>query len=254
MPKTNLTKNAEAKKDNKEVVVPKATTSKKVENVEKVSADSVDELTLMKEELAKRDKEIADLKDMMLAFMAAQNQGKFNDTNNDEEEGYVYINNNSVGPVNFVLDSEGKSAYYIEAGIQGRPVSKEDMGLALKVGTMRKLFEIGVLEFVDKKNYKKYGIVQTFDLSEDHVLDILKPENIANNYSDLEQLIRVRKERTLEHELCYKALDLVDRGLLPRTEESPTIIYLNRLFCANKTTTFTNLLSGLEFKKGDWKK
>ena len=119
---------------------------------------------------------------------------------------------------------------------------------------MRKLFEIGVLEFVDKKNYKKYGIVQTFDLSEDNVKDMLSPENIASNYQKLEQFIRVKKERTLEHELCYKALDLVDRGLLPRNEESPTIIYLNRLFCANKTTTFMNLLSGLEFKKGDWKK
>ena len=246
MPKTNLAKNNENKKDNEEVEVKVTSTSENKENV--------DELTKLNEELAKRDKEIADLKNMMLAFMASQTNSNSNNNNDDEEDGYVYINNNSVGPVNFVLDSEGKSAYYIEAGIQGRPVSKEDMGLALKVGTMRKLFEIGVLEFVDKKNYKKYGIVQTFDLSEDNVKDMLSPENIASNYQKLEQFIRVKKERTLEHELCYKALDLVDRGLLPRNEESPTIIYLNRLFCANKTTTFVNLLSGLEFKKGDWKK
>ena len=243
MPKTNLTKNNNEIK-NTEVEVVENSTSQNKEN-------KVEEISRLNEELAKRDKEIADLKSMMLAFMAAQTKQKDDD---EEEDGYVYINNNSVGPVNFVLDSEGKSAYYIEAGIQGRPVSKEDMGLALKVGTMRKLFEIGVLEFVDKKNYKKYGIVQTFDLSEKNVLDMLSPNNIPTNYPKLEQLIRVRKERTLEHELCYKALDLVDRGLLPRNEESPTIIYLNRLFCANKTTTFMNLLSGLEFKKGDWKK
>lgn len=243
MPKTNLTKNNNEIK-NTEVEVVENSTSQNKEN-------KVEEISKLNEELAKRDKEIADLKSMMLAFMAAQTKQKDDD---EEEDGYVYINNNSVGPVNFVLDSEGKSAYYIEAGIQGRPVSKEDMGLALKVGTMRKLFEIGVLEFVDKKNYKKYGIVQTFDLSEKNVVDMLSPNNIPTNYPKLEQLIRVRKERTLEHELCYKALDLVDRGLLPRNEESPTIIYLNRLFCANKTTTFMNLLSGLEFKKGDWKK
>lgn len=241
MPKTNLTKNIEAK--NSEEVEVKDTSTSKVINS--------DEIAKLNEELAKRDKEIADLKNMMLAFMASQSK---NNDDSEEEDGYVYINNNSVGPVNFVLDSEGKSAYYIEAGIQGRPVSKEDMGLALKVGTMRKLFEIGVLEFVDKKNYKKYGIVQTFDLSEENILNMLSPENIASNYPKLEQLIRVKKERTLEHELCYKALDLVDRGLLPRNEESPTILYLNKLFCANKTTTFMNLLSGLEFKKGDWKK
>lgn len=243
MPKTNLAKSNENKKDNEEVEVKKISTSE--------NKSSVDEFAKLQEELAKRDKEIETLKSMMLTFMASQTKSSDND---EEEDGYVYVNNNSVGPVNFVLDSEGKSAYYIEAGIQGRPVSKEDMGLALKVGTMRKLFEIGVLEFVDKKNYKKYGIVQTFDLSEDNVKDMLSPENIASNYQKLEQLIRVKKERTLEHELCYKALDLVDRGLLPRNEESPTIIYLNRLFCANKTTTFMNLLSGLEFKKGDWKK
>lgn len=243
MPKTNLAKSNENKKDNEEVEVKKTSTSE--------NKSSVDEFVKLQEELAKRDKEIETLKSMMLTFMASQTKSSDND---EEEDGYVYVNNNSVGPVNFVLDSEGKSAYYIEAGIQGRPVSKEDMGLALKVGTMRKLFEIGVLEFVDKKNYKKYGIVQTFDLSEDNVKDMLSPENIASNYQKLEQLIRVKKERTLEHELCYKALDLVDRGLLPRNEESPTIIYLNRLFCANKTTTFMNLLSGLEFKKGDWKK
>ena len=241
MPKTNLTKNIEAK--NSEEVEVKDTSTSKVINS--------DEIAKLNEELAKRDKEIADLKNMMLAFMASQSK---NNDDSEEEDGYVYINNNSGGPVNFVLDSEGKSAYYIEAGIQGRPVSKEDMGLALKVGTMRKLFEIGVLEFVDKKNYKKYGIVQTFDLSEENILNMLSPENIASNYPKLEQLIRVKKERTLEHELCYKALDLVDRGLLPRNEESPTILYLNKLFCANKTTTFMNLLSGLEFKKGDWKK
>lgn len=243
MPKTNLAKSNENKKDNEEVEVKKTSTSE--------NKSSVDEFVKLQEELAKRDKEIETLKSMMLTFMASQTKSNDND---EEEDGYVYVNNNSVGPVNFVLDSEGKSAYYIEAGIQGRPVSKEDMGLALKVGTMRKLFEIGVLEFVDKKNYKKYGIVQTFDLSEDNVKDMLSPENISSNYQKLEQLIRVKKERTLEHELCYKALDLVDRGLLPRNEESPTIIYLNRLFCANKTTTFMNLLSGLEFKKGDWKK
>lgn len=243
MPKTNLAKSNENKKDNEEVEVFLTSTSE--------NKSSVDEFARLQEELAKRDKEIETLKSMMLTFMASQTKSNDND---EEEDGYVYVNNNSVGPVNFVLDSEGKSAYYIEAGIQGRPVSKEDMGLALKVGTMRKLFEIGVLEFVDKKNYKKYGIVQTFDLSEDNVKDMLSPENIASNYQKLEQFIRVKKERTLEHELCYKALDLVDRGLLPRNEESPTIIYLNRLFCANKTTTFMNLLSGLEFKKGDWKK
>lgn len=240
MPKTSLAKNVETKKE-KEVAANVGSTSDSI---------NVDELTKVKEELAKRDKEIEDLKNMMLAFMA--NQQKPVDT--DEEEGYVYINNNSVGPVNFVLDTEGKSSYYIEAGIQGRPVSKEDMGLALKVGTMRKLFEIGVLEFVDKKNYKKFGIVQSFDLSEDHVKEILSPDNIAKNYPELEQLIKKRKERTLEHELCYKALDLVDRGLLPRAEESPTMIYLNRLFCSNRTTSFIDLLSGLPFKKGDWKK
>ena len=136
MPKTNLAKNNENKKDNEEVEVKVTSTSKNKEDV--------DELTKLNEELAKRDKEIADLKDMMLAFMASQaNSNNKNNNDDDDEDGYVYINNNSVGPVNFVLDSEGKSAYYIEAGIQGRPVSKEDMGLALKVGTMRKLFEIG---------------------------------------------------------------------------------------------------------------
>lgn len=239
MPKTSLAKNMETKKE-KDVEAKEASTS---------SSINVDELTKVKEELAKRDKEIEDLKNMMLAFMAGKNK-----SNEPEDEGYIYINNNSVGPVNFVLDSEGKSSYYIEAGIQGRPVSKEDIGLALKVGTMRKLFEIGVLEFVDKRNYKKFGIIQSFDLSEDHIKEILSPDNIAKNYPELEQLIKKRKERTLEHELCYKALDLVDRGLLPRTEESPTMIYLNRLFCSNRTTSFIDLLSGLPYKKGDWKK
>ena len=129
MPKTNLAKSNENKKDNEEVEVKKTSTSE--------NKSSVDEFAKLQEELAKRDKEIETLKSMMLTFMASQTKSNDND---EEEDGYVYVNNNSVGPVNFVLDSEGKSAYYIEAGIQGRPVSKEDMGLALKVGTMRKLF------------------------------------------------------------------------------------------------------------------
>ena len=232
MPKTNLTKGVEEKVEEKVSSTPQDTTK--------------DQIEILNAELAKRDKEIEDLKNLMLTFMAGQGKNK------DDDE-YVYINNNSVGKVNFVLDSEGKSAYYIEAGIQGRPISKEDIALALKIGTMRKLFELGVLEFVDKKNYKKFGIVQLFDLSEKHVIELLSPGNIAQNYSSLENLIKTRKERTLEHELCYKALDLVDKGLLPRNEESQTIIYLNKLFCSNRTTTFLNLLSGLEFKRGDWK-
>lgn len=234
MPKTNLTKGVEEKVEEKVSSTPQDTTKNQIE--------------ILNAELAKRDKEIEDLKNLMLTFMAGQGKNK-----DDDDDEYVYINNNSVGKVNFVLDSEGKSAYYIEAGIQGRPISKEDIALALKIGTMRKLFELGVLEFVDKKNYKKFGIVQLFDLSEKHVIELLSPENIAQNYSSLENLIKTRKERTLEHELCYKALDLVDRGLLPRNEESQTIIYLNKLFCSNRTTTFLNLLSGLEFKRGDWK-
>lgn len=234
MPKTNLTKGVEEKVEEKVSSTPQDTTK--------------DQIEILNAELAKRDKEIEDLKNLMLTFMAGQGKNK-----DDDDDEYVYINNNSVGKVNFVLDSEGKSAYYIEAGIQGRPISKEDIALALKIGTMRKLFELGVLEFVDKKNYKKFGIVQLFDLSERHVLELLSPENIAQNYSSLENLIKTRKERTLEHELCYKALDLVDKGLLPRNEESQTIIYLNKLFCSNRTTTFLNLLSGLEFKRGDWK-
>lgn len=234
MPKTNLTKGVEEKVEEKVSSTPQDTTK--------------DQIEILNAELAKRDKEIEDLKNLMLTFMAGQGKNK-----DDDDDEYVYINNNSVGKVNFVLDSEGKSAYYIEAGIQGRPISKEDIALALKIGTMRKLFELGVLEFVDKKNYKKFGIVQLFDLSEKHVLELLSPENIAQNYSSLENLIKTRKERTLEHELCYKALDLVDKGLLPRNEESQTIIYLNKLFCSNRTTTFLNLLSGLEFKRGDWK-
>lgn len=234
MPKTNLTKGVEEKVEEKVSSTPQDTTK--------------DQIEILNAELAKRDKEIEDLKNLMLTFMAGQGKNK-----DDDDDEYVYINNNSVGKVNFVLDSEGKSAYYIEAGIQGRPISKEDIALALKIGTMRKLFELGVLEFVDKKNYKKFGIVQLFDLSEKHVLELLSPESIAQNYSSLENLIKTRKERTLEHELCYKALDLVDKGLLPRNEESQTIIYLNKLFCSNRTTTFLNLLSGLEFKRGDWK-
>lgn len=234
MPKTNLTKGVEEKVEEKVSSTPQDTTKNQIE--------------ILNAELAKRDKEIEDLKNLMLTFMAGQGKNK-----DDDDDEYVYINNNSVGKVNFVLDSEGKSAYYIEAGIQGRPISKEDIALALKIGTMRKLFELGVLEFVDKKNYKKFGIVQLFDLSEKHVIELLSPENIAQNYSSLENLIKTRKERTLEHELCYKALDLVDKGLLPRNEESQTIIYLNKLFCSNRTTTFLNLLSGLEFKRGDWK-
>ena len=234
MPKTNLTKGVEEKVEERVSSTPQDTTK--------------DQIEILNAELAKRDKEIEDLKNLMLTFMAGQGKNK-----DDDDDEYVYVNNNSVGKVNFVLDSEGKSAYYIEAGIQGRPISKEDIALALKIGTMRKLFELGVLEFVDKKNYKKFGIVQLFDLSEKHVLELLSPENIAQNYSSLENLIKTRKERTLEHELCYKALDLVDKGLLPRNEESQTIIYLNKLFCSNRTTTFLNLLSGLEFKRGDWK-
>lgn len=234
MPKTNLTKGVEEKVEEKVSSTPQDTAK--------------DQIEILNAELAKRDKEIEDLKNLMLTFMAGQGKNK-----DDDDDEYVYINNNSVGKVNFVLDSEGKSAYYIEAGIQGRPISKEDIALALKIGTMRKLFELGVLEFVDKKNYKKFGIVQLFDLSEKHVIELLSPGNIAQNYSSLENLIKTRKERTLEHELCYKALDLVDKGLLPRNEESQTIIYLNKLFCSNRTTTFLNLLSGLEFKRGDWK-
>ena len=234
MPKTNLTKGVEEKVEEKVSSTPQDTTK--------------DQIEILNAELAKRDKEIEDLKNLMLTFMAGQGKNK-----DDDDDEYVYINNNSVGKVNFVLDSEGKSAYYIEAGIQGRPISKEDIALALKIGTMRRLFELGVLEFVDKKNYKKFGIVQLFDLSEKHVIELLSPGNIAQNYSSLENLIKTRKERTLEHELCYKALDLVDKGLLPRNEESQTIIYLNKLFCSNRTTTFLNLLSGLEFKRGDWK-
>lgn len=231
--------------------MPKTNLSKAVETDEKsVSTTDNNEVKILNEELAKRDKEIAELKSMMLSLMANQNNME-NTKSNDTDTGYVYVNNNSVGPVNFVLDTQGRNSYYIEEEIKGRPISREDIASALKVGTMRKLFELDVLEFVDEKDYRKFGVIKNFDLSDENVAKMLSPENIANNYKELEQ--RIKKDRTLEHELCYKALDLVDRGILPRSDESATIIYLNRLFCSGRTVSFTDLLSGLKYKKGDWK-
>lgn len=233
MPKTSLSSKLEETKENKEV-------------------KEVTENKDLQAELDKRDKEIAELKAMMMSLMANQISSTSNTSGEKKEDnGYIYIKNNSVGKVNFVLDSQGNSQYYIDAGDAHRPIGKEDMNLALKVNSMRKLFEFGILEFENEQDYKIYGIVKIFDLSTESVLELLRPENIASNQKRIENLIK--SYRVIEHELCYKALDLMEQGLLPREEESITYIILDRLFCAGKTVALKDLRSSLVYKRGDWK-
>ena len=55
----------------------------------------------------------------------------------------------------------------------------------------------------------------------------------------------------LQHELCYKALDLVSRGKLPMEETNTINVTLNKIFCSKVTVSFNDLLANLPLKRGE---
>ena len=116
---------------------------------------------------------------------------------------------------------------------------------------MRKLFEYGILEFDDERYYKIYGITRKFDMSEENVLDMFSVEKISKTASQLIEMFKRDEASALQHELCYKALDLVSRGKLPMEETNTINVTLNKIFCSKVTVSFNDLLANLPLKRGE---
>ena len=116
---------------------------------------------------------------------------------------------------------------------------------------MRKLFEYGILDFEDERFYKIYGINKKFDMSEENVLKMFSTENISKTASQLTEMFKKDEASALQHELCYKALDLVSRGKLPMEETSTVNVTLNKIFCSKVSVQFNDLLSNLPHKRGE---
>ena len=55
----------------------------------------------------------------------------------------------------------------------------------------------------------------------------------------------------LQHELCYKALDLTANGQLPMEETNTINVTLNKIFCSKVNVSFNDLLANLPIKKGE---
>ncbi len=215
------------------------------------------EVKELKEILAQKDKENDELKEMIkqLGEIVKMTQTNVNQpaTSKTEEDiaDLVYINNNSIGKQIFSTDKMGQNSIKIMSDEKHRPIERDYIKLAMNLPQMRKLFEYGILDFEDERFYKIYGINKKFDMSEENVLKMFSTENISKTASQLTEMFKKDEASALQHELCYKALDLVSRGKLPMEETSTVNVTLNKIFCSKVSVQFNDLLSNLPHKRGE---
>lgn len=223
----------------------------------KAAAPENNEVKELKEMLEQKNKETEDLKQMIqqlseivkMSTQAAQNTST--PQNRDEISDLVYITNNSVGRQILSIDRLGQTSILIKPSEKNRPVERDYIKQSMQLIQMRRLFEYGILQFEDEKFYRIYGIERKFDMSEDKVLDMFSVEKISATASSLKNLFKKEDASGLQHELCYKALDLVSRGLLPMEETNTINVTLNKIFCSDVNVSFNDLLSNLPIKRGE---
>lgn len=224
----------------------------------KTPAPQNDEVKELKEMLAQKNKETEDLKQMIqqlseivkMSTQAAASAAPA-EKNSEEIRDLVYISNNSVGQQMLSIDRLGQTSIIIKPSEKNRPVERDYIKQSMQLIQMRRLFEYGILQFEEEKFYRIYGIEKKFDMSEENVLDLFSVEKISTTASTLKALFKKEDASGLQHELCYKALDLVSRGLLPIEETNTINVTLNKIFCSDVNVSFNDLLSNLPIKRGE---
>lgn len=225
----------------------------------KTVAPENNEVKELKEMLAQKDKETDELKNMIRqlseivkATSLANAQATTESSKEDKDlADLVYIENNSVGKQILATDKLGQNSIEIQPAETHRPVERDYIKLAMNIPQMRKLFEYGILTFEDDRYYKIYGITKKFDMSEENVLDMFSIEKISKTSSKLNDMFKKEETSALQHELCYKALDLVSQGKLPMEETNTINVTLNKIFCSKVSVNFNDLLANLPIKKGE---
>lgn len=223
----------------------------------KQEAAQKDEVKELKEMLAQKDKETDELKDMIkqlgeiVKMTQAANQQSSNKDDIDDIADLVYITNNSIGKQIISTDRLGQNSIVIKPAEKNRPIERDYIKQAMNIVQMRKLFEYGILEFEDERYYKIYGITRKFDMSEKNVLDMFSVEKISKTASQLIEMFKKDDASALQHELCYKALDLISKGELPMEETNTINVTLNKIFCSKVTVSFNDLLANLPLKRGE---
>ena len=223
----------------------------------KQEAAQKDEVKELKEMLAQKDKETDELKDMIkqlgeiVKMTQTANQQSSNKDDIDDIADLVYITNNSIGKQIISTDRLGQNSIVIKPAEKNRPIERDYIKQAMNIVQMRKLFEYGILEFEDERYYKIYGITRKFDMSEKNVLDMFSVEKISKTASQLIEMFKKDDASALQHELCYKALDLISKGELPMEETNTINVTLNKIFCSKVTVSFNDLLANLPLKRGE---
>lgn len=216
------------------------------------------EVQELKEMLEQKNRETEDLKDMIrqlseIVKLTQANNAVKSDEAKEEKDlaDLIYIENNSVGRQILATDRLGQNSIEIQPAEKHRPVERDYIKLAMNLPQMRKLFEYGILQFEDDRFYKIYGITRKFDMSEENVLDMFSIEKISKTSSKLNEMFKKEEASALQHELCYKALDLVSKGRLPMEETNTINVTLNKIFCSKVSVSFNDLLANLPIKKGE---
>lgn len=234
-----------------------ATTNKTAENKEPAIKKENNEIEELKKTIEMRNKENDELREMIKQLGEIIKATQTNNVKVEEKENIIvdndliYINNNSVGSQIITLDKQGKTSLKIFPQDKNRPIEKSYIKQAMQINQVRRLFEYGILEFCDTQYYKIYGIERKFDMSESNVEKLFSIENITQTVAELSKLFKKQDTSILKHELCYKTLDLVSKGILPIEETSTINVSLNKLFCSGTNANFNGLLSNLSIKRGE---
>ena len=90
-------------------------------------------------------------------------------------------------------------------------------------------------------------------MSEENVLKMFSKDNLSVTSAKLTEMLKRPDASALEHELAYKALDLYDRNLFPKSDIDTITLTLNKIFCSKVNYNFEDLRANLPYKRGDYR-
>jgi len=162
------------------------------------------ELEKEKLEIEKQKAEIQLEMEKMKLFMATmQNNNQDNKEVEDEE---LEISCNMIYGIS--LESQNKDVQMSLKYNQNSIVLESDFKKLIRKVSIRKLFEDGIVYFVDESNYKKFGINNYNDISDKKLKEILK-ENISTITSKFNELTQNKKNINVLHSLLYRICRMI---------------------------------------------
>lgn len=190
---------------------------KKNENEEIIKNGN--EVDILKEEEVKKDPkdEIIEklqkqMQEMQEAFIAMQSNTQKNSVDENSEIyeiGTRLVNGVTIFSPRREVEKEIPFNKIIE-------LDKYELDMLLKSNYVREWFEKDVLFFNDKEVYKERRIKKEFDLSDEHLIDVILNKTTTKVMEEISEMTRKYKDDPMIHCVFYRIVELCSNGSLSK--------------------------------------